>query len=149
MHYWKIRGFLSALLAATVGLAAVNAARAQAQSPPGYFLIYHAAGLNGGEGGGLPDGNLSNSDEWFEPVTGTPYENVPQSGDDAIVSTPGMTFVYGGLSCWGAGITANDASLSVDASVSTGDGGLALASYGSSDAVLTLYTPASTSGGFL
>lgn len=144
----KIRGLRFAWLVVIVGWAFTSAAQGQGQ--PGYDLVYSAAGLNGSEDHSVPpDGNLSNPDEWFEPVTGTPYESVPQSGDDASVDNSGLSLVYGALDCWGAGLEANAVPLAVDASLNIGVGGLALSGDPYGPSALTLDTAASTSGGFV
>lgn len=143
----NIRCLLLTSLAAIVGLSRAHSAQAQQITPPGYYLVYRAAV---GVGPDIPpDGNLSNPDEWFEPVTGTPYENVPGSGDDATVASPGLSSAYGSLNCWGAGLTALEVPLNVTASISIGVGGLALSGDPYTPSALTLSTSATTSGPFL
>ncbi|HEV2969195.1 MAG TPA: hypothetical protein VGY55_04335, partial [Pirellulales bacterium] len=121
---------------------------ARAQQPPGTTLIY--AGYNSF----VTDGNLSNANEWYNPVSGNPYNAVPGASDAATVvdGTFGPQFkipngtVTGSLNCWGAGFNAREEPLTIDASASTGAGGLAISGdpYGPSAA--NLQVAASTTG---
>ncbi|HVS71863.1 MAG TPA: PEP-CTERM sorting domain-containing protein [Phycisphaerae bacterium] len=104
--------------------AVVSAARGQIVPPPGGAVLQFRGPANGfGNGPLLPnDGNLSNANEWYFPVTGTPNNAVPGGSDIAIVTTnvaPGNV-VTGSLNSFSAGLSG----VTVEATVNTGLGGI-------------------------
>ncbi|MGA2231214.1 MAG: hypothetical protein ABSH22_09980, partial [Tepidisphaeraceae bacterium] len=135
----------TALAATALSLAAGTA---RAQSPPGAYLMfegYYPTFVN--------DGNLSNPDEWVFPVTGTPNAAVPGAGDDAIVENTGAGLtnvpndtVTGSLDCWGAGFSTTTVPLYIEASVSTGAGGLGISGDAYGPSATYLQTAATTTG---